>query len=189
MKGNLHSVQSSKNSWISSILRSPAKVGVVLALSAAALVSACEAPDQTAGVEGTTAQPQLGETQDPASTETAQQAAAQDAEELIGQTVAINGEVNEVYGPNAFRLEAEDTFTANEEVLVLVTGQTAPALNEGEAVQLTGEVQRFDSAEIQNQYGAELDQTLISQLAEDYEGRPVIITENVDQLASELPNN
>ncbi|MBD0268962.1 MAG: hypothetical protein ICV77_11795 [Cyanobacteria bacterium Co-bin8] len=190
MKGELHNIQSSSDSWIGTILRSPAKLGVVLALGAAALIlPACEAPDQTAGSGADTAQPQLGETQDQPGATAEQQPPADGPEQLVGQTVALNGEVNEVYGPDAFSMQAEDTFATDEEVLVLVTGGETPTLVEGETVQLTGEVQQFDAAAIQDEYGADLDQTLLSQLADEYEGRPVIITPSIDQLASELPNN
>ncbi|MBD0336076.1 MAG: hypothetical protein ICV62_11355 [Cyanobacteria bacterium Co-bin13] len=190
MKNDLHNIQSSNGSWIGTVLRSPAKLGVALALGAAALIlPACEAPDQAAGGGAETEQPQLGQTQEQPDATAEQQAPADSPEQLVGQTVVVNGEVNQVYGPNAFSMQAEDTFATNEEVLVLVTGGETPALAEGETVQLTGEVQQFDAAAIQEQYGADLDQTLVSQLADEYEGRPVIIAPSIDQLASELPDN
>ncbi|HEY9763351.1 MAG TPA: hypothetical protein V6D07_12550 [Trichocoleus sp.] len=206
-----------------------------------------------------------------------------DPEQLVGQTVVVNGEVDEVYSPTAFSINADDTFGAGEKVLVLVsstgtagtgaagagtgagtggiaagtgtsgtstgtagtgaastdtgmgtgtsgtgattgtgTGTASPGastgtgtagagnttgtgtagtgattgtslstadLEAGETVQLTGEVQRFTPDELESEYGITLDETLLSQLRQDYDGQPIIVTSSFDQLPAGASNS
>lgn len=235
MKSNLYQAPLSTSSRLGKLLNSPAKLGVGLALAFLAIVlPACESSDQ---VGETTSQEEIE-----ATTPT-------DSEEYVGQTVAVSGEVTEVYSPDVFTMQADASLDAGGEVLVLVadsaamgtgagtgaggtgadtgtgaagtgtdtgvntrggaagtdmgtgtagTGATGTGtdtsgvtatLDQGETVQLTGEVQRFDPAVLQGQYGLTLDEPLISQIQQDYTGEYVIISSSIDASSTGVPGN
>lgn len=240
MKSNLSTSQPTQKSWLAKVLYSPTRLGVGLALAATALVlPACDNSNQANQPEAYSGQPQTEANAD----------SATDPEQMVGQTVVVNGEVDEVYSPNAFSIDADNTFGANgEKVLVLVstgaagagtgtgtggsamgsgTGSTGTStgtddtgaastdtgmgtgtsgtgattgtgtdttsastadLDEGETVQLTGEVQTFTPDALQSEYGITLDETLLSQLRQDYDGKPVIVTSSFDQLPAGASN-
>ncbi|HEY9877200.1 MAG TPA: hypothetical protein V6D29_02030 [Leptolyngbyaceae cyanobacterium] len=256
MKSNSSIFQPTQKSWLAKVLSSPTKLGFGLALAAMALIlPACDNSNQQATSEQPQTEADAGSTTDP--------------EQLVGQTVVVNGEVDEVYSPNAFSMNADDTFGAGEKVLVLVsstsaagagtgtgtggsaagtgstgtstgtadpgaastdtgtstgtsgtgattgtgtgtnspgattgtgtagtgatagtgTGASTADLTEGETVQLTGEVQRFTPETLQSEYGITLDETLLSQLRQDYDGQPVIVTSSFDQLPAGTSNS
>lgn len=87
---------------------------------------------------------------------------------LLGKTVTISGEVEELIAPKAFTIEG-DRFFNDPEVLV-VNPTRSPAI-EDTLVQVTGTVRQFSKAEIESQFGLNLAQ----KLEDDFAGKPVVI--------------
>lgn len=137
-------------------------LGVLLAASSAVAIGCSEAPQET-----TTPQ----EAADNVSTEEI----AAGAEGLIGETVSVRSEVEEVVDEAAFLLE-DDRLFGGEDILVINAGEPI-VLPEGDdtQVQVTGEVQQFIIADFEAEYGVTLDPTLYA----DYEERPVVIAQSV----------
>lgn len=109
----------------------------------------------------------------PGNTDTAD--VAQNPDEYVGQTISVRNEVQEMVGSSAFLID-EDTVFGGEEVLVINTD--APLVlpdGEGTEVQVNGEVQRLDLANLRANYQLDLDPALFA----EYENQPVIIASSV----------
>lgn len=188
------SYRSSSKAWFGSLWQAPVRLGLVVVLGSSLAISACggaggggnQAGGQASGggyggseKEGVVSEEEIEDT-------TAEiQTPAENPEQLVGQTIVVNGEVGSVYGPNAFSIQTDGSFVQDDQVLVLVTGGESLTLKEGEMVQLTGQVRRFSPSDLESQHGAAMDEALISQLSDEYEDRPVIIAPTIDQLTSE----
>ena len=98
------------------------------------------------------------------------------AEGMIGQTVSLRAEVEEVVDDASFLLEDDQLFSG-EDVLVINASGEPFVLTEGDEteVQVTGEVQQLVITEFETEYGLDLDPTLYA----DYEDRPVVIAESI----------
>ncbi|HHP7231348.1 MAG TPA: hypothetical protein ACFCUY_10885 [Xenococcaceae cyanobacterium] len=96
-------------------------------------------------------------------------------EDYVGQMVTVRSEVEEELGESGFVLEA-DEFFGGEPFLLLNAG-AVPVTRPSEdiAVQGTGTVREFVIADIERDYGIDLDEELYI----DYENRPVVIAESV----------
>jgi hypothetical protein len=93
-------------------------------------------------------------------------------EELYGRAIAVEGEVDEIYGPTTFTLNDDDLFKG-EDLLVI---NTVP---EHEAVVAVGELRPFVVAEIERDYELEWDEELQRQLEVEYDQRPVLFIREV----------
>ena len=91
---------------------------------------------------------------------------------LIGQTVTVRSTVQETISDSSFLLETD----AGESILV-VNATTTPfsVPTEEVRVQVTGEVAEFVQADVENEFGLELDDTAYV----DYEGQPAIIADSL----------
>jgi hypothetical protein len=98
-------------------------------------------------------------------------------EELYGRAIAVEGEVDEIYGPTTFTLNDDDLFKG-EDLLVI---NTVPelAVEEDEAVVAVGELRPFVVAEIERDYELEWDEELQRQLEVEYDQRPVLFIREV----------
>jgi hypothetical protein len=101
---------------------------------------------------------------------------SEETDSYIGETVSLRGEVNNLVGDGAFLMD-EDRVFGGEEILVFNASTQRLVLPEGEGtpVQVTGEVQQFVAANIEQEYGLDIDPELFA----DYENRPVVIAESV----------
>ena len=96
-------------------------------------------------------------------------------DEYVGQTVTVRSDVEEEVNESGFVLQS-DEFFGGEPFLLLNAGAvpvTRP--NEDIGVQATGTVREFVIADIESEYGIDLD----DELYVDYEDRPAIIAESV----------
>ena len=136
--------------------------GLLVAASIAA-VSACSPVEETT-------------TPEEAAENVTTEELAEGAEGLIGQTVSIRAEVEEVVDDTSFLLEDDQLF-GGEDVLVINASGEPFVLAEGDDtdVQVTGEVQQLVIAEFETAYGLELDPTLYA----DYEDRPVVLAQSI----------
>lgn len=98
------------------------------------------------------------------------------AEGLIGQTVSLRAEVEEVVDDTSFLLEDDQLF-GGEDVLVINASGEPFVLIEGDDtdVQVTGEVQQLVIADFEREYSLTLDPTLYA----DYEDRPVVVAQSI----------
>ena len=132
----------------------------VIALAITVLLSACLAPANTA-------------TQDSEQTNTAEVSA--NAASLVGQTVTVRNDIEELLGETAFTLDEDQVF-GGETVLVINASETPLSLPDGEEpeVQVSGTVEQFSVADIERKYGLKLDSKL-----HNYQGKPVIVAQSV----------
>ncbi|HEY9879215.1 MAG TPA: hypothetical protein V6D29_12225 [Leptolyngbyaceae cyanobacterium] len=100
---------------------------------------------------------------------------SKNTEDYVGKTVSVRDEVQKVVAEYAFLLD-EDAVFGGEEILVINAGEplTLPD-GEGTDVQVNGEVQRLNVAQLKSQYGLDLDPDLLS----EYEDKPVIVARSV----------
>lgn len=97
--------------------------------------------------------------------------------QYYGRTIAINGEVEEITGPNTFTLD-EDQLVGGENLLVLHATPQA-TLNKDEKVVVTGVVRPFVVAEIERDYDITWDLNLKRKLEAEYSNKPVVIATQV----------
>jgi len=95
-----------------------------------------------------------------------------DVSELIGQQVTVRSLVGETIDESSFILEPE----SGESILVLnTTGAIFDLPAAGVPIQVTGEVQSLVVADIESEYGLDLDEGLYG----DYEGQPAIVAQSL----------
>jgi uncharacterized protein YdeI (BOF family) len=151
---------------------------IVLA-SAALFLSACEAPQTTTQQPGTTTETPTTET--PIGQQDQLDVQAGDitgnVEEYVGQTVSVRGDAVEAVGESSFLLRDDQLFGGDEIIVVNATG-TPFVIPDGEPtdqVQVTGEVRELIVADLEREYGLDLDPTLYA----EYENRPGIIAQSI----------
>jgi hypothetical protein len=104
------------------------------------------------------------------------------AENFVGQTVTIRGDVVEEQPTgNLFRIANEGLFSTEE---ILVVGRdTFPTLPEGDVdIQVTGEVRRFVVEDVINELGYESAEAFYADYGDgytDYENQPVIFAQSI----------
>jgi hypothetical protein len=94
------------------------------------------------------------------------------AGDFLGREVTLSGKINHVYGTQAFTLGAQD---GGHDLLVVQKAAPATPLKDGEMVQVTGTVERFDRAAFRQKSAAKLDEATLSA----YEGRAAIFASAV----------
>jgi len=97
-------------------------------------------------------------------------------EAYLGQTVTVREEAEEIVGDNAFLLDEDELF-GGEEILVINASGEGIYLVKGDdtEVQATGEVRELVIADVEREYGLDLDPEIYA----DYETRPVIIAQSL----------
>jgi hypothetical protein len=130
--------------------------GAIALALLALLLPACTGTDSTGSNGGTT----LSEVANASNTN------------LIGKSVTVRGEVEEVISPKAFTIEGDRLFNDPE---VLVVNTTEDPAVEDALVQVTGTVRQFSKAEIENQFDLDLAQ----ELEVEFRGKPVLIAKVV----------
>jgi hypothetical protein len=94
----------------------------------------------------------------------------------LGQSVTVREEVEEVVGDYAFLLDDDQLFGGEEILIINASGQPVD-LVEGEDtdVQVTGEVRQLILADLEQEYGFDLDNDLFV----DYENQPAIVAQSI----------
>lgn len=154
------------------------KGAIALLLVSTAAVSAC---DNEAVVEEPVTEPDVA-IEEPA--EVAEAYNVQlgeltgDVEDYLGQTVSVRGEAEVAVGEASFLLQDDQLFGGQEVVVINATGTPflLPTADEPtESVQVTGEVGELIIADLEREYGLDLDPELYA----EYEDRPAIIAESI----------
>jgi hypothetical protein len=102
-------------------------------------------------------------------------------EEYAGQTVTLQGQVEDVIGVNTFRIQQEEDFFGEDTALVITATPTTALPNDDEYVQVTGEVRTFEVAEIEQEYGLNWNADIEAEL-EQYENQPVVIAQSIEPI-------
>ena len=103
---------------------------------------------------------------------------AEDPEQYYGQTLAVTGEIETVYGENTFTLDEEELF-GGQDLLVVVNNPTEAAIQDGETVAVTGELRSFVVADMETDYDLTWDLDVQEQLEVEYSDRPVLVVDKV----------
>lgn len=93
-----------------------------------------------------------------------------------GQPIRVTGAVEQRIGDNAFLLGSDETGQ-QQQVLVIVSGDEAAAVEEGSEVTVMGEVRVMEVARIENDFDLELQDELFT----PWTGRPIIVAQQIDQ--------
>lgn len=96
---------------------------------------------------------------------------------VAGEQVELMGEVEEIIGPNAFRLQEEGELIDDDSVLVIDVAATEP-IAEDQEVRVIGEVRSLVVADLEREYDLTWDADIREQIEAEYEGQPVIIAQS-----------
>lgn len=88
--------------------------------------------------------------------------------DLIGKTVTVSGEVDQILGPKAFIIEGEQLF--NDPKVLVVNASEAPII-EDTLVQVTGTVREFVGSEIERKFDLDLAQ----EFEVEFRDKPMLI--------------
>lgn len=166
------------------------RITLTLLLTLAALLfAACGAGEEADRDPGS--QDDIGESvpeqQDPAATGSEGAVTLEELtrrpERFYGERVTVDGRVGRIISPNAFSLtsaDAADSDEAFEVEAALVAGGdgSVPNLSEGQRVRVTGEVQRFNIEDVEQDLDVNLDDSLYA----DFEEKPVVLPGTVELL-------
>ena len=100
---------------------------------------------------------------------------AEDTEELIGQTVTIRSNALEVIEPASFVVSDQEFFGGETILVINASGETFVLPEDDTEVQVTGEVAQFVLADIETEYGLDLD----PELYVEYTDKPAIIAQSL----------
>ncbi|NJN07244.1 MAG: hypothetical protein HC874_10130 [Richelia sp. SL_2_1] len=99
---------------------------------------------------------------------------ADNTNKYVGQTVTIRSNAINKISPATFAVTDDDFFGGDSILVVNATGETQP-LPEGTELQITGEVQKFATGDVNQKYKLELD----SKDYQTFEGKPAIIAKSI----------
>jgi len=102
----------------------------------------------------------------------------EDPSQFYNQTVAVEGEVEEIMSNNTFTLD-EDQLAGGGDLLVFTLVAPERTMVEGEDVVVTGEVRSFIAAEFERDYDLTWDLDVKRQLEAEYENKPVFIAKSI----------
>lgn len=161
---------------------------IALAFLVTLTLGACET-DQPETEVPTADTPATGQQMPPTQQDTGQGVGGVAAEEIegdpseyMGQTVRVEGQIADVYGQNSFTMEG-DWLGGN---LLVVVPQEAGAgdmtFNQGDDVQVTGDVREYVATDLETEYGVDLGEVI------DYEEQePVVVAQEVMSGAMQQP--
>ncbi|MBD1929604.1 hypothetical protein H6F74_25675 [Trichocoleus sp. FACHB-90] len=171
-----------KNVKTSGLAQGLWKVKGAIALGFLALVlPACGTPEREATVPSPTAPVTAPDAANapvtaPDAGNTSVETVVEDTRKLIGQTVTVSGEVEEIVGAKAFQMEDEKIFN-NDKVLVINATPAAVPITEGKDVRVTGVVREFVLAEFEKDYDLTWDLNLKQKIEAEYKNKPVIVAQ------------
>jgi len=101
-------------------------------------------------------------------------------QQYYGKPLAVTGEVESIQGPNAFTLDEDQLFGA-QDLLILRSPKfkNQAVVQDGEKVAVTGVLRPFVIAELERYYDFNWDTGIQQKLEAEYENKPVLVAENV----------
>ena len=103
---------------------------------------------------------------------------AEDPAQYYGETLAVTGEIENIYSDNTFTLDEDELF-GGEDLLVVVNNPTVAAIQDGETVAVTGELRQLIIADLETDYDLTWDLDVQEQLEAEYSERPVLVVDDV----------
>ncbi|HHP7232015.1 MAG TPA: hypothetical protein ACFCUY_14300 [Xenococcaceae cyanobacterium] len=100
-----------------------------------------------------------------------------DPSQYYGETLAVTGEVANVYGENTFTIE-DDELLGGENLLVVVTDPTT-VIDPNETVAVTGELRSFTVADIERDYDIGWDLDIQREIETEYTNEAVLVVDRV----------
>ncbi len=100
-----------------------------------------------------------------------------DPELFYNQVIAVEGEVDDIYSPNAFTLDSEKLF--GEEDLLVISLLGMEMIEDGETVVTTGTLRPYIKAEFERDYSFNWDTSVDTVVEAEYEQKPVLVLDNV----------
>ena len=97
--------------------------------------------------------------------------------QYYGQTLAVTGEVENIYGNGVFTLDEEELFGTED--LLVVSLDSTQAVQDGETVATTGELRSFVVADLERDYDLTWDAGVVQELEAEYSDRPVLVVDRV----------
>lgn len=100
----------------------------------------------------------------------------EDPSAYIGQSVTLSGEVEEVFGQQAFRLEPDERF--GQGLLVVTQGPVVLGtknLEDGLELRVTGTVRQLEIVELEREMGWDLDPEIEAEFAQ----KPILVAQTV----------
>ncbi|MBE9167157.1 hypothetical protein IQ238_06295 [Pleurocapsales cyanobacterium LEGE 06147] len=101
--------------------------------------------------------------------------------QYYGETLAVTGEVAQVYGNNTFSLDDDELLGGND--LLVVETNPSGVVKEGATVAATGELRSFVVAELERDYDLTWDLDFQRQLEAEYTDKPVLVVDRVYESA------
>jgi len=151
------------------------KGAVAVLLAGTAVVSACAADQSTVEEPAAESDPAIEESIAVAEANNVQLGdLTGDVEDYLGQTVSVRGEAEVAVGESSFVLQDDELFGGQEVIVINATGVPFVLTGTNEPtddIQVTGEVRQVVMAELEQEYGLDLDPELYA----EYEDRPAII--------------
>lgn len=100
-----------------------------------------------------------------------------DPNQYYGRTIAVTGEVENIYGDGVFTLDEDELF-GSDDLLVLVT-DSSQAVEDNETIAATGELRAFVVADLERDYDLTWDLDIQQELEAEYSDRPVLVVDRV----------
>jgi len=147
------------------------RTGVATLVAAAVILPACATP---------TPEADMAETEDDVAMREDSNVTTEDLSEnldrYLGQTVTLREEVEELVGDYAFMLDDDQLFGGEESLIINASGQPVDLVEGDDTdVQVTGEVRELILADLEQEYGFDLDDNAFV----DYEDQPVIVAQSI----------
>lgn len=101
----------------------------------------------------------------------------EDPAQYYGKPLAVTGEIEDVIGPNAFTLDEDELFGAND--LLVLNAAPKQVIKDGETVAVTGVLRPFVVADIERDYDLTWDLELQKKLEAEYSQKPVFIADSI----------
>jgi hypothetical protein len=96
---------------------------------------------------------------------------------FYNQVIAVQGEVENIYSPDAFSIDEEKLFGGDD--LLVVSMNPSPAVNENESVVVVGVLRPYIKSEFERDYDLQWDLDLESTIEAEYAEKPVLAAQEV----------
>ena len=117
------------------------------------------------------------EAQTPVETVTDVEDVAEDTNQLIGTTVTLNGEVEEILSPTTFVLEEDGQVFNDDRVLVVLDTVPAQPILEEQNIQVVGTVRQLVVGEFERDYDLTWDLEVKRKLEAEYSNVPTVVAD------------
>ena len=102
---------------------------------------------------------------------------AADPTQYYGETLAVTGEVEDMYSVNTFTLDEDELFGGDD--LLVIVPNISELISDGETVAVTGELRSFVVADLERDYDLTWDLDVQEQIEAEYSERPVLVADQV----------